>query len=237
MASLTANEADICDTVRAQIATIPLEKIVGQPTNTTVNHLEQKCAKLADSAKTTKWGGCHGCLTFVINEEEFKSINGNNTATDDHLDTPPLTPDGLTNSTTLINQKNSTRNKKSIRRSTGNSKPSTESPLTACHKTSSTQPTSRNWRTTTSATLIKPSRISSNTSATNGASSPPSNENRHLRLSVLNEISLPTSRTTPANSIETRKYAQPSMSPPATRTRRKPTSKTCTPVKCLMIER
>ena len=83
---------------------MPLDQIFGQPTNTTVNHIEQQCAKFAALMKTTKWEGCHGCLALVIDEEEIQSITSDDSATTDRLDTPPLTPDGLTNSTTLINQ-------------------------------------------------------------------------------------------------------------------------------------
>ena len=104
MASSTSNKAAIREAVRAKIATMPLDRIVGQPTNTMMNHLKQKCAKLTASVKTKKWGGFHGCLALVIDEEEFRSITVDDTATTDRLDTPPLTPDGLTNSTTLINQ-------------------------------------------------------------------------------------------------------------------------------------
>ena len=74
MASSTTNEASIREAVRAQISTMPLGRNVGQPTNTTLNHLKQKCAKLAASVKTTKWGGRHGCLALVMDEEEFQQI-------------------------------------------------------------------------------------------------------------------------------------------------------------------
>ena len=104
MSSSTANKAAIREAVREQIATMPLNIIVDQPTNTTVNHLEQQCAKLAASVKTTKWGSRHRCLALVINDEELQSITGNDTTTTDRLDTPARTLDGLTNSITLINQ-------------------------------------------------------------------------------------------------------------------------------------
>ena len=104
MASSTANKAAIRKAVRSQITTIPLDRIVSQLTNTTVNHLERKCAKLAASVKTTKWGGLHGCLALFISDEELQPITGNNTSTTESLDKTPLTPDRLTNSTTLINQ-------------------------------------------------------------------------------------------------------------------------------------
>ena len=104
MESSTANEAAIRKAVRAQIATMPLNQIDGQPTKTMVNHLKHQCAKLPSSVTTTKWGGRHGYLPLVINEEEFQSITKDDTATTGRLDTPPITPDGLTNSTTHINQ-------------------------------------------------------------------------------------------------------------------------------------
>ena len=104
MASSKANNAAIREVVRAQIAKIPLDRISGQPTNTTVNHLEQQCAKITVLTKKTKWGVRHGCLAFVIYKEEFQSITSDNITTTNRLDTPPITPDGITNITTLINQ-------------------------------------------------------------------------------------------------------------------------------------
>ena len=57
MSSLTANEATVREAVRATLAFLPLEKIIGQPSNTSVNHLKQQVAKIVAAVKTTGWGG------------------------------------------------------------------------------------------------------------------------------------------------------------------------------------
>ena len=45
MASSTSSEASIRAAVPTQIVTMPLDRIVGQPHNTSVNHLERQRAK------------------------------------------------------------------------------------------------------------------------------------------------------------------------------------------------
>ena len=49
----TANEAMVREAVHAALAFLPLDKIVGQPSNTSVNHLNQQVAKIAAEVKMT----------------------------------------------------------------------------------------------------------------------------------------------------------------------------------------
>jgi hypothetical protein len=56
MASPTANEAAVYKAICAIVAPISLDRIVGQPTTSTVNHLRQQIAKTVAAIKTTSWG-------------------------------------------------------------------------------------------------------------------------------------------------------------------------------------
>eukprot|EP00804_Cyclotella_cryptica_P030544 CCRYP_014827-RA/>CCRYP_014827-RA protein AED:0.57 eAED:0.57 QI:0/0/0/0.5/1/1/2/0/398 len=103
MSSPTANEATVYEAVRAIISPLPLDKIVGQPTTSTVNHLRQQIAKIAAAVKTTSWGGPHGHLALVLTDAEYCTVTGNPDITIDRLPTPPIVAAGLTNTTTLTN--------------------------------------------------------------------------------------------------------------------------------------
>ena len=77
MSSSTTNEAAIREAIRAQLSELPLDKIIGQPTTTTVNHLKQQLAKLASAVKTSKWGGAHRHLPLVIGDTKYASPPAN----------------------------------------------------------------------------------------------------------------------------------------------------------------
>ena len=104
MSSPTANEATVYEAVRAIVSPLPLDKIVGQPTTSTVNHLRQQLAKIAAAVKTTSWGRRHGHLALVLNDAEYRTVTGNPDITIDRLTTPPIVAAGLTNTTTLTNR-------------------------------------------------------------------------------------------------------------------------------------
>ena len=104
MYSPTANEADVYEAVRAIVTPLTLDRVIGQPTTSTVNHLRQQIAKIEAAVKTTRWGGRHGHLALVLNEDEYRSITGNPTIDVNRLQTPPIVPAGLTNTTTLTNR-------------------------------------------------------------------------------------------------------------------------------------
>jgi hypothetical protein len=104
MSSSTQNEAAVREAVRAMIAHMVMDKIIGQPTNTTVNQLKQQVAKITAAVKTTKWGGRHGHLALVLSENEYQTVTSLNTANVDRLVAPPIIPTGLANNTTITNR-------------------------------------------------------------------------------------------------------------------------------------
>ena len=104
MSSPTANEAAAYKAVQAITAPLPLDKVIGQPMTSTVNHLWQQIAKIMAAVKTTSWGGQHGHLALVLTNAKYRSITGNPTIAVDRLPTPPIIAVGITNNTTLTNQ-------------------------------------------------------------------------------------------------------------------------------------
>ena len=103
MSSPTANKAAVYEAIRAIVTPLTLDKIVSQPTTSTINHLRQQIAKIAAAVKTMSWGGRHGHLALVLTDTEYQSITGNPDVIVDHLPTPPIVASGLTNNTTLTN--------------------------------------------------------------------------------------------------------------------------------------
>jgi hypothetical protein len=104
MSYTTQNEASVREAVRAMIAHMAMDKIIGQPTNTTVNQLKQQVAKIAAAVKTSKWGGRHGHLALVLNEADYRTVTSVATADIDRLNAPPIVPTGLANNTTVTNK-------------------------------------------------------------------------------------------------------------------------------------
>lgn len=102
MSSTTTNEAAIREAIRAQLSELPLDRIIGQPTTTTVNHLKQQLAKMASAVKTSNWGGSHGHLPLVISDTEFITVTGNATSVTTRQPKPALINPALTNSTTVL---------------------------------------------------------------------------------------------------------------------------------------
>jgi hypothetical protein len=104
MSSPTANKATVYEAVRAIVSPLPLDKIVGQPTTSTVNHLRQQIPKIAAAVKTTSRGGRHGHLALVLTNAEYRTVTGNPDITIDPLPPPPIVTAGLTNTTMLTNR-------------------------------------------------------------------------------------------------------------------------------------
>jgi hypothetical protein len=101
MSNSSTNEATVRKAIQGIIAPMAIDKIIGQPTNTTVNHLKQQVAKIAAAVKTTEWGGRHGHLALVINEADYRTVTGNATSTVNLQIAPPLIPAGLVNNMTI----------------------------------------------------------------------------------------------------------------------------------------
>ena len=77
MSSPTSNEAAVREAICAIIAPMPIDKIIGQPTNSTVNLLKHQVAKIAAVVKTTNWGGRHGHLALVLDDDEYRIVTSN----------------------------------------------------------------------------------------------------------------------------------------------------------------
>jgi len=104
MSSPTANEATVYEAVRAIVTPLPLDKIMSQPTTSTVNHLRQQIAKITAAVKTTSWGGRHGHLALVLTDPEYRTITGNPDIVIERLPAPLIVATGLTNTTMLTNR-------------------------------------------------------------------------------------------------------------------------------------
>ena len=79
----------------------PIEKIIGQLTNLTVNLLKHQGSKIAAAVKTTSWGGRHGHLALVLDDDEYRVVTGNATHTTTHRVAPPIVPMALANNTMI----------------------------------------------------------------------------------------------------------------------------------------
>jgi hypothetical protein len=101
MSSPTTNEAAVRKAIHAIIAPMPIDKIIGQATNLTVNLLKQQVAKFADVEKTTSWGGCHEHLALILDDDEYRVVTGNAMQMTTRLVAPPIVPTALANNTPL----------------------------------------------------------------------------------------------------------------------------------------
>ena len=100
----------------------PHDKIFGKPTTKTMNIMTEKMAKIVASVKTTVWGGKHGSLALVINEDDYITIMRDATETIDQL-TKPATSErsyhGIFNAVQDINPPRITKGQESDLRTTG----------------------------------------------------------------------------------------------------------------------
>ena len=94
--------AEIRSYVQAMYDKANLTKINGQPTNTSVDKLEAEIAAVLSRVATNGWGGKHGHLALVLNENDYHVATGDNTLNVDPLPKPGLTPETLLNADTAI---------------------------------------------------------------------------------------------------------------------------------------
>ena len=95
------NKATVREAVCAIIAPMPIDKIIGQPSNFMVNLLKQQVAKIATVVKTTSWDGRHGHLALVLTDDEYHLVTDDATQATTHLIAPPIVPTALANNTML----------------------------------------------------------------------------------------------------------------------------------------
>ena len=104
MSSPTANEAMVWEAVRATLAFLPLDKIMGQASNTSINHLKQQVSKIMAAVKMTSWGDRHGHLTLVLSDAKYQAVTGVPLAMTVRIAEPPIVPEALANNTTLTSR-------------------------------------------------------------------------------------------------------------------------------------
>lgn len=99
-----ASEAAIRETVRQIIQSTPMDKIIGNPTNVSVNKLRKQAAQVVSNIPTTQWGGLTGHLALVLTNAEFRIATSDPNAITTPIGAVPLVPAGLANNATLINR-------------------------------------------------------------------------------------------------------------------------------------
>ncbi len=72
--STTADIVAITEMVRAKFVANPLDRIVGQPSISSVRLLVEQLAKIVASFKTTQWGGKHGHLKLALGIKKYKLV-------------------------------------------------------------------------------------------------------------------------------------------------------------------
>ena len=97
-----SSAAEIRSAVQGVLDESNLTKIIGQPSNTSLDKLEAEIAAAVSRVMTNGWGGQYGHLALVISEAEYRTACGNANMKVDALPEPGLTPNGLTNADTQI---------------------------------------------------------------------------------------------------------------------------------------
>ena len=69
--------SSIHQTIGLLMSTKPCDVIVGQPTTKTMNWMTEQMAQMVVPVKTTVWGGLHGSLALVLDDEEYALITKN----------------------------------------------------------------------------------------------------------------------------------------------------------------
>ena len=78
----TETGVGIRETVWAKIySSLPLDKIIGQPTIKTRNHLREQSSRISAQVKTTEWGGKHWHLALVLHDDEYLTVANTPAAT------------------------------------------------------------------------------------------------------------------------------------------------------------
>ena len=83
-------EFSIREAIREKIYSLPLDKVIGQPSMKTWQHTREQSCKIVAQVKTTYWGGRHGCLALVLNNAEFRTATGDPNADTDRQPKPSL---------------------------------------------------------------------------------------------------------------------------------------------------
>ena len=74
----TTSRAAITEMVRAKFGDKDFDKMIGQPSSTSIQLLITQLAEVASSFSTRQWKGNHGCLALVLDETEMRFTSGIN---------------------------------------------------------------------------------------------------------------------------------------------------------------
>ena len=85
--------------VRRRMAAVPLDTIVGQPTLPAVRKLVEQLSAFAAHFHTTEWGGRHGHLALVLNQQKMRVATGDANLNYDRLLKPALVNPTITDAT------------------------------------------------------------------------------------------------------------------------------------------
>ena len=72
----TTARAAIAEMVRAKFGDKHFDKMVWQPTSTSIQLLIAQLAEVASSFPTRQWKGNHGCIALALDEAEMRLITG-----------------------------------------------------------------------------------------------------------------------------------------------------------------
>ena len=86
--------------VRAQIVAVPIDQLIGQPTQQSVCHLIDQLAAFASHFSTTKWSGHHGYLALVLSADKMKLITNDANLNCSRLLLPARINPAITDTTT-----------------------------------------------------------------------------------------------------------------------------------------
>ena len=64
----------VTEFVEQKLLNKPVDKLVGEPKFFTYSILEYQVAVAASAVKKSKWGGKHGHLALIINDEKYRLI-------------------------------------------------------------------------------------------------------------------------------------------------------------------
>jgi hypothetical protein len=70
----SARGSSVHATVNFIMAAKPLNTIVGQLTNESMDRMMEQMAQMVAPIKTTSWGGLHGSLALVLNDANYATI-------------------------------------------------------------------------------------------------------------------------------------------------------------------
>ena len=74
--TLATSIAAIREMVRESNSAKPIDKMVGHPSTTSHKNLVNQLAQAAGDIKSTEWGGNHGTIALVLEDEPYQTLTG-----------------------------------------------------------------------------------------------------------------------------------------------------------------